>query len=159
MKVKHILGISFFSLVLGLGFVACSDDDDDPKVPEITAVVGIWKYETVDSDVDAKDDEIKAAIKEYIGNLGNEGVDTYNLKADKTYEVKVVGAEEDSTGTYEYKDSKITFSNKDFGTLSFKTDTISSVEDVKAAVIVALELDESDVTKAEAIRYYKRISK
>lgn len=160
MKVKHILGISIFSLVLGLGFMACSDDDDDPKTPEIpTAVVGIWKYETTNSEVEAKDDETKAAIEKFIEELPNSGVDTYNLKANKTYEAKIVGAEKDSTGAYVYDNGKISFDDKELGTLFFKDDTISSVKDVKAAVIEALELEEGDVTKADAIKYYERISK
>ncbi len=157
MKIKHVLGVSFFSLVLGLGFVACSDDDDDntPQVPY--EVVGVWKYSAVKSNVEVTDEEIKDAVVEYIENLPNEGVDTYNLKANKTYELRMAGAEKDSTGNYIYNNGKITFDSK--SDVTYAQDTIRDMDDVKKAVAEALELDEAKITKAESVRIYKRISK
>jgi hypothetical protein len=157
MKIKHVLGVSFFSLVLGLGFVACSDDDDDNTPQAPSEVVGIWKYSTVKSNVEVTDEEIKDAVIEYIENLPNEGVDTYNLKANKTYELRMVGAEKDSTGNYIYNNGKITFDSK--SDVAYAKDTISDMEDVKKAVAEALDLDETKITKAESVKIYKRISK
>lgn len=160
MNLKHVLGISVFTLVLGFGFMACSDDDDDSNTPQVpTEIVGTWKYSSTGADITAKDDETKAAVEEYIKKLPNKGVDTYSLKVDKTYEVRVVGADKDSTGTYVYDNGKIAFDNKNIDAVSYKNDTISHIEDVKAEVIKELELAEGDVTKADALIFYKKITK
>jgi len=141
MKIKHVLGVSLFSLVLGFNFVSCNDDDDNNNPPQAPSeIVGIWKYSGVQSVVETTDPETKEAIIEYIENQPNKGVSTYNLKIDKTYELRIAGAEKDSTGNYIYNNGKITFDNK-------------------KEVIEALQLDESKVTKADAVRIYKRFSK
>ncbi len=160
MKLKKILGVSLFSLVLGLSFSACSDDDDNGGgTPEIPAVVGTWKYNKVEAVVEVTDPEIEAKVIEYIEKLPNEGVETFVFKADNSFALKIVGSENDSTGVYKFEKDKIYFENEDAEPLVLVKDSLRQTENVKAKVIEALELADEDVTKADALKLYNRITK
>jgi hypothetical protein len=155
MKLKNVVSLALCSLVLGVGFIACDDDDPAPK--PAPAVAGTWKYNTVKAVVEAADSATRARVIEYIEKLPNDGAETYVFNADNTYAIKYVGAAADSTGKYNFSDNKIVL---DKGlSLAVSNDTISEVKDVKAIVVDSLKLEESAVTKADALRLYQRITK
>jgi len=159
MKVKQVLGITLFSLVLGFGFISCSDDDDN-ETPQIPAVVGTWKFESTKAIVKVTDPEIEQSVIEYIENLENDDVDAYVFKIDNKFTAKLAGEDgQEISGVYQFEDDNIYFLDEKNLPLKFADNKLSKIQDVKSKVIEALELTEEQLTEAKEQRLYQRITK
>ena len=103
----------FFSLLLVaalfVGFTSCSDDDDN-DIPG--AVLGSWKYSTLEPIVESDNALITAAAKEYIlPTFEDIDIDNFTLTFKEggvcTYSVS---GQADENGTYSYTNGKLTVS-------------------------------------------------
>lgn len=54
MKIFKMLGMALLAIIVSVGFIACSCDDDNEETGSNTSLVGKWKAERYDVSVDEK---------------------------------------------------------------------------------------------------------
>jgi len=155
MKLRKILGLSLCAFILGLGFTACSDDDE--KV-ESSALSGTFKYTKSEAEVEVTDPEVKEAVIEAVNALSKGG--TYVFKLDGTYQAKESSESEAVEGTYKLQGDKLILTNEEGNeTLAYQQDVIRSSQDVADQVAEELELEAGVITKAVQINVFEKITK
>lgn len=54
MKIFKLLGMAILAIVMSVGFIACSSDDDNEDGGNNTSLVGKWKSEWIGETADEK---------------------------------------------------------------------------------------------------------
>lgn len=163
MKLKKVVNLFIFTIIVGLGAASCSDDDDNKVTPpDNTAVNGIWKFTELTSDVEAAHASLTDSVANFIDTLKVATKRVYVFKADGTYENN--SGEEGAevvTGKYELSGNKIILDNKTDAALAFTfaSDTLKATEDVKSQVIKDLEINPDSIKKADKIEIFYRFSR
>lgn len=162
MKLKKVVNLFLFTLILGLGVASCSSDDDHKDTPQDnTAVNGIWAFNELTADVETVDSLLTDSVTSYIDSIAVATKRTYTFKADGTYENNSgeEGAEA-VKGKYEVSGNKIILDNKTNATVyTFAGDTIRATEDVKAKVATDLQISPDSIMKANKVEVFQRISR
>lgn len=162
MKLKKVVNLFLFTLILGLGVASCSSDDDDKGTPQDnTPVNGIWKFTELTADVETVDSLLTDSVTSYIDSMQVATKRTFVFKADGTYENN--SGEEGAEvvkGKYEVSGNKIILDNKTGGAVyTFAGDTIKATEDVKAKVVEDLKISADSIQKADKVEVFQRISR
>lgn len=163
MKLKKVVNLFLFTLILGLGVASCSSDDDDKNNPSDNFVVnGIWKFSELTADVEAKDSLLTDSVTHYIDTIQVATKRVYVFKLDGTYENNsgVEGAEV-IKGEYKVSGNKIILDNKTDAAISytFASDTLKATEDVKARAAADLKINPDSIAKANKVEVFYRISR
>ncbi len=163
MKLKKVVNLFLFTLILGLGVSSCSSDDDDKNDPsDNIKVTGIWKFSELSADVEAKDSLLTDSVTNYIDTMKVATKRVYVFKLDGTYENN--NGEEGAEvvkGKYKVSGNKIILDSKTDVAIAytFASDTLKATEDVKARAAADLKINADSIVKANKVEIFRRISR
>lgn len=91
MKVLKFLGLALLAIIMSVGFIACSSDNDNDGGSNNTSLVGKWKSERIGENADEKtfdlnNTDIDEVYSYYTFNSDGTGYELYN--GSRRYEIK-----------------------------------------------------------------------
>lgn len=91
MKIFKLLGMAILAIVMSVGFIACSSDDDNEDGGNNTSLVGKWKSEWIGETADEKtfdlnNTDVDEVYSYYTFNSDGTGYELY--KGSHRYEIK-----------------------------------------------------------------------
>lgn len=91
MKVLKFLGMALLAIVMSVGFIACSSDDDNDGGSNNTSLVGKWKSAWIGENADEKtfdlnNTDVDEVYSYYTFNSDGTGYELYN--GSRRYEIK-----------------------------------------------------------------------
>ncbi len=83
MKIFKLLGMALLVIIVSVGFIACSSDDDNEETGNNTSLVGKWKTEWLGEHADEKsfdlnNTEVAEVYSYYTFNSDGTGYELYN---------------------------------------------------------------------------------
>ena len=91
MRIIKFLSMALFAIVMSVGFIACSSDDDNDEGGNNASLVGKWKSEWIGENADEKtfdlnNTDVDEVYSYYTFNSDGTGYELYN--GSRRYEIK-----------------------------------------------------------------------
>lgn len=159
MDLKKIVGLIFCTLILGFSFSSCEDDEDDVYGYGPAELSGTWKSSKVEAEVVVTNPDIQDAVINAVKELKSEANDTYIFNLDGTFEYKnSVGNVVKGTFTTAYNLLRL-HANDRYQVYPIVSGSFTTTRDVREAVAQKLDINVNQITKANELTTFSKITK